>query len=175
MRSYSRIFFLILLLSIPSFTFAHGGVEKLIGTTIVFLNQTPLSPLVGEKVHLPFVFTDEKTHTPLKNLPVKVTVTDTFPGDESKDVVIYKTTMTTDVNGLLDFSYTFQKENYFDIDLDFKDAAGISQETGFLVQARAKESGLSMNKQNTLFFVGGAVLILVVLLVTGRLRSSRVF
>ena len=147
-------------LSAPALVFAHGGVEKTVGTTMVFLNQTPLSPFVGEQVHLPFVFTDEKSNNPLVNIPVIVTVTDTFLGDETKDKIIYSNTMSTDVNGVLDFMYTFHKENYFDIDLHFKDAAGNDQETGFLVQAREIQKPYSLSPQNMLFFVLGALLVL---------------
>ncbi len=141
-------------LAIPALAFAHGGVEKVVGNTMVFLNQTPLSPLVSEQVHLPFVLTDEKTNQPLVHIPVKVTVTDTFLGDETRDRIIYSTTMSTDVNGVLDFTYTFPKENYFDIDLHFADASGAEQETGFLVQIRDPSKSLLL-KQNIFFFILG--------------------
>ncbi len=147
------IVYILIGLLFPIFAFAHGGVEKIVGNTIVFLNQTPLAPFVGEQVHLPFVFTDQKTNLPLSHIPVTLTVTDTFLGDETKDKIIYSTTSNTDVNGLLDFSYTFHKENYFDIDLHFADSSGKDQETGFLVQART-----SSVLTKPLFFFGLGIL-----------------
>ncbi|MCE9643039.1 MAG: hypothetical protein K8Q97_01795 [Candidatus Andersenbacteria bacterium] len=141
----------------PISAFAHGGVEKVVGDTIIFLNQTPLSPFVGEQVHLPFVFTNSKTDAPLSNLPVEVTVTDTFLGDESKDTIIYSAQATTDVNGVLDFSYAFSRENYFDIDLHFTDASGMQQETGFLVQARERIDHQVLMRRELAFLVSGIV------------------
>ena len=142
----------------PISAFAHGGVEKVVGDTIVFLNQTPLSPFVGEQVHLPFVFTNDKTDAPLSNLPVEVTVTDTFLGDESKDKIIYSSQGKTDVNGVLDFSYTFSRENYFDIDLHFADASGMQQETGFLVQARERADHQALMRREFVFLVSGIII-----------------
>lgn len=122
--------------SIPFFAGAHGGVSKNIGNAIVFLNQSPLSPLVGEKVDFNFVLTDPKI-VPLANTNASLTLTDTFFGDESKDKIILTKNFTTDNNGDFTFSHTFNKENYFDIDLDFKDPiTGQNDSTGFLVQIR---------------------------------------
>lgn len=155
-----KLFFPLLCMGVlvaPIGAFAHGGVEKIVGDTMVFLNQTPLAPFVGEQVHLPFVLTNNKNNTPLNNIPVEVTVTDTYLGDESKDKLLYTTTMSTDVNGVLDFSYTFPRENYFDIDLHFTDSTGSPQETGFLVQARDKVPSAVPLKREALFFVLGMI------------------
>ncbi len=123
---------------------AHGGVEKHDDNVRVFLKQEPLSPLVGEEVKFYFTFTDAATDLALKNLPVTLTLIDTFPGDESKDTEIFSQDMTTDVNGSLDFTYTFTKENYFDIDLDFIDpTTKASGEVGFLVESRIQAATVS--------------------------------
>ncbi len=153
----------------PLSALAHGGVEKIAGDTIIFLNQTPLSPLIGEQVHLPFVFTHSKTDAPLANLPVRITVTDTFLGDESKDKIVYNTQATTDVNGVLDFSYTFSRENYFDIDLHFTDADGTQQETGFLLQARERVDQQALMRREFVFLVSGIVIGVLV----AQLHSSK--
>ncbi len=141
----------LLTISLAFFTFffsyspvlAHGGFEKRAGNVIVYVKQTPISPLVGEKVKLSLSFRDEGIpetgNLSAQNLvdwPILLSVVDTFSGDESKDKIIYQKEYKTDANGALSFEYTFSKENYFDIDLDFKDSKGSNLETGFLIQPR---------------------------------------
>lgn len=115
---------------------AHGGVEKSEGFVTIFFNQFPMSPLVGETVKMNFVFKDKVTYQNLINTDVTLSVIDTFRGDESKDTVIFKKNLRTDVNGSFDFEYTFHKENYFDIELIFPDKKGQILTTGFLIQPR---------------------------------------
>lgn len=134
---------LIFAVTLPSYTLAHGGFEKRTGSVIVYVKQDPISPLVGEKVRLSFSFRDEGikqgmslNDQNLTNWPVKVNVVDTYYGNQSLDKSIYSEEFTTDANASFEFEYTFAKENYFDIDLDFKDARGNNLETGFLIQPR---------------------------------------
>jgi hypothetical protein len=130
--------FLILLVSlIPVFTQAHGGVTKNAGSTIVYLNQSPLSPKAGERVTFAFGMTDTKLQT-IQNLVVELDLVDTFVGDASRDEKILSQNYKTDVNGTFVFEYTFPKEDYYDIELKFTDPASKQIETtGFLVQVRA--------------------------------------
>ena len=140
------------------FISAHGGVEKNAGGTTIVLQQTPLSPLVGEKVQMAFEFVTLKDLTPIPNLPVHLKLSDTYRGDESKDVVIAEADLKTDNNGAIEYDYTFNKENYFDVELNFTDSVtNQSQETGFLIQPRA-----AVTKQNykTSFLWGLAGLLL---------------
>ncbi len=133
-----KMFLITIIILFPSLVAsAHGGVEKTVGSTKVILDQDPLSPLVGEKVQTTFVFLDTKTNQPLSNLDLQAHLIDTFYSDASKDKEIFSKDLKTDANGSASLEYTFQKANYFDFDLDFKDSQG-EQETGFLLQVRNK-------------------------------------
>jgi hypothetical protein len=146
------------------------GIEKSAGDVTVYVFQGPISPLVGEKVKLTFALRDKSvkikeslSEQNLKNHPVTLSVIDTFFGDESKDKKIYKKEFRTDANGNFSFEYTFDKENYFDIDLDFKDNKGVTQEVGFLIQPR--EAGQTIvnereanNSENLLLIALGIAL-----------------
>jgi hypothetical protein len=125
-----------LLLSFSA-SLAHGGFEKRAGDTVVYVTQTPVSPLVGEPVTVNLVFQANDSLERWKNLDVHIKLVDTFYGDESKDKVIYQTVSKTDANGSLNFYHTFDKENYFDLDISFTNPkTGKPEETGFLIQPR---------------------------------------
>jgi hypothetical protein len=132
---------IILLVSLSFFIFpiqslAHGGVSKNVGNTVVYLNQSPLSPRLGDEVQLSFAFRD-KDNKNLSHLPVILSVIDTYFGDALKDQEVGKQQLTTDVNGDLDFSYKLTKTDYFDVELTFKDPVdGKDDTTGFLIQAQ---------------------------------------
>lgn len=154
--------------------FAHGGFEKRAGSVIVYVKQDPISPLVGEKVKLSLSFRDEGISETgnlsaqnLTDWPVILSVVDTYYGDESKDEVIYNNKFQTDANGSFTFEYTFLKENYFDIDLDFKDSKGNNLETGFLIQPRDPEGNVQNPDLNPQFmllsFIIGGITILALL------------
>jgi len=129
-----------LFLLFPFTALAHGGVSKNLGNTVVYLNQSPVSPLVGENVDMNFIIRDLNNQS-LANLPVSIRMVDTFYGDASKDKEILTQQLTTDPNGSLDFNYTFKKENYFDVELTYQDPVTHAPEsTGFLVQPRAAVS-----------------------------------
>lgn len=155
---------LILSLIFTSQTFAHGGFEKRAGITTVYISQDPISPVVGQKVKLRLNFKDEtitSRNVSEKNLvdfPLKLSVVDTFYGDASKDKVVYSKDVKTDVNGGIDFEYTFNKENYFDIDLDFVDKNGQEQEVGFLIYPRELPSEKSNTFSILISFTGGFIL-----------------
>ncbi len=141
MRQLHKIIFAVGLavLFIPTTTAAHGGFEKRAGDTVVYITQSPISPYVGEKVTINMVFQQYNSLDRWKNLDVQLKLIDTYYGDESRDRVVFTTTETTDVNGSLNFSYTFPKENYFDVDLSFTNPqTGKKEETGFLIQPRNK-------------------------------------
>jgi len=134
---------LIFLFIFSSNAFAHEGFEKRVGNILIDINQTPVSPLVGETVDIYVVFKDESkkidksiSDKNLTNWPVDISVIDTYYGDETKDKVIYKKGFKTDLNGGIDFTYTFNKANYFDIEFALKDSKGNLQKTGFLIQTR---------------------------------------
>lgn len=136
MRFFGLIVFICI--AVPFAAAAHGGFEKRAGDTVVYVTQTPLSPFVGEEVRLNMVFQDANSLERWKNIPVQINLIDTYYGDETKDKVIAVTTTTTDINGSLNFSYTFTKENYFDVDLHFTNPkTGKTEETGFLIQPRS--------------------------------------
>ena len=117
---------------------AHGGVEKSVGNITVYLTQAPLSPLVGEKVKMTFVFGKVGTTERLRNLNVELNLIDTFFDDATKDQVVLTQQKKTDENGAFEFEYTFKKENFFDVDLKFKDpSTGEEQDIGFLVEPRS--------------------------------------
>ena len=121
-------------LILPVQALAHGGVQQNTDNAIVTLYQTPLSPVVCEKVTTDFVI-KSKDGDRLKNMPVKLSLTDTYYGDSTKDKMVLTQNLRTDANGLLAFSYRYAKPDYYDIDLDFK-VDGKSQESGFLIQVR---------------------------------------
>lgn len=122
---------------LPSIAIAHGGVQKSAGNVTIYITQSPISPFVGEQVQFTFVLGKIDSLDRLRQWPVTLTLIDTFYGDESKDKVILTEQKATDANGAFQFTYTFPKENYFDVDLKFKDPiTGKEENTGFLVQPR---------------------------------------
>jgi len=102
----------------------------------VYLTQNPFSPLVGENVVMSFIIRNEKNE-PLKKLDVQLVLIDTFYNDATKDKEILTKDLVTDENGVVEFNYKFDKENYFDVELTFADpVTHESLNTGFLVQPR---------------------------------------
>ncbi len=165
--------FLSLLLVSWSPALAHGGVSKNIGHAVVYLNQEPLSPLVGERVKFSFALQDTKGAA-LVNLPVQLTLTDTYYGDESKDKVILTQPVISDVNGDFEFAYTFTKQNYFDLDLDFADPiTKATLNTGFLVQPRTAPPGAPATAPLPL--VAGAIVLGVLLTLGVKTLVKRLF
>ncbi len=146
--------------TITSSVFAHGGVEESDGPVTVYISQEPISPLVGEKVKLHFTLKDKSIEIEngdlsmqnLKNIPVTISVIDTYFGDESKDKVILKKELKTDENGGFSFEYTFDRENYFDIDLDFVDSSGKNREVGLLIQPRKAKNQSNFSKDSAVKF-----------------------
>ena len=119
---------------------AHGGMQRSAGSVVVTLYQTPLSPFVGEPVTMTFALTGADGAA-LFDHEVKLTLTDTFTGDASKDRVILEKTYQTDANGDFEFEYSFPNPDYFDVDLAFLDpVTGHEEEAGFLVQPRLMKS-----------------------------------
>ncbi len=140
-RSGSAILFFLFIL--PNLVYAHGGFQKQAGSIIISIIQDPISPFVGDKVKFSFTAIDQAVQVKeslneqeLTNWPVQLTLIDSFYGDQSKDKVILRKDVTTDVNGDFSFEYTFPKEGYFDIEFTLKDSKGQVQNTGFLVQPR---------------------------------------
>lgn len=124
----------------PGLVYAHGGVEKRAGNVTIYLTQNPISPLTGEKVQFTFVANKGDNIDRLANFPVTLSLIDTFYGDATKDKTILTENFTTDPNGAFQFEYVFNKENYFDIDLKFKDpVSGKNEDLGFLIQPRFSE------------------------------------
>ena len=142
MRICVILFICAIFFSFTTIAFAHGGFEKRSGDIAVYILQTPISPLVGEKVEIYFTLKDDSIKSNdlsdknLVDFPVILSVIDTYYGDATKDKIILKKQMRTDANGSFAFEYTFNKENYFDIDLDFVDKKGEKREVGFLIQPR---------------------------------------
>ena len=150
---------------------AHGGVEQVAGNSIVILNQSPISPLVGEPVKMDFSFVD-KNFQPLKNLDFKLTLIDTFFNDASRDQTVLTKAFKTDNNGFAEFQYTFPKENYFDVHLDFQEPDnGSSQQVGFLVQPRAAAAANKTKTAQRYATIG--VLAALIGFILGRQLRSR--
>ncbi len=157
----------VLMVLIAPTAFAHAGVMKTSGLTDIVLLQSPVSPLVGERVRMTFIFTEHDKNHQIRELPVVLRLIDTVYGNEAADMVILKKDMLTDVNGAVVFEYVFPKQNHFDVELSFDDAAG-AQTVGFLVQPRA----FSFVQKGTLFASGmlGGLLIALALLKRRRAR-----
>lgn len=137
MNRKTKLAILIFIALLPSIALAHGGVQKSAGNITVYITQSPISPFVAEEVQFTFVLGKTDSLGRLREWPVTLTLIDTFYGDESKDKVILSEQKKTDANGAFQFTYTFPRENYFDIDLKFKDpTTGKEENTGFLVQPR---------------------------------------
>lgn len=150
---------LLVLMTTPLTALAHGGVEKSSGNTTVYLTQSPLSPLVGEKVKMTFVFAKSGTTDRLQNLDVELNLIDTFFDDATKDQTILTEQKKTDVNGAFEFEYTFSKENFFDVDLKFKEPfTGEEQDIGFLIEPRTTK-GITFDIIE-LLLVGGVGIVL---------------
>ncbi len=154
-----KLFLLFTGLAIPALTYGHGGVQKQAGNTTIYISQNPISPLVGEEIEITFVL-KQGLNEPLVNADVELALIDTFYGDESRDKVILTQQKKTDANEAFEFSYRFNKESYFDVDLKFKDLkTGEIQQTGYLIQPRNRTI---MYKNNVLviFAVGIAGIII---------------
>jgi len=136
MKKYFAILTIIYASLITSIATAHGSVSKNVGNAVVYLNQNPLSPFVNEKVQMAFIITNNQFQ-PIKNLDVRLTATDTFLGDASRDRQVFSKDFKTDENGTLTFEYSFPNPDYYDVELGFKDPiTGENDLTGFLVQPR---------------------------------------
>lgn len=137
---YKLFILIVSFLAVPNIVLGHGGFQKQAGETTVYIIQNPVSPLVGEEVEFNFVL-KQGLNSPLKNTEVELVVIDTFFGDEDKDKAIFNKTLRTDENGSIDFNYTFSKENYFDIELNFTDPKTQKRvTTGFLIEPRAPKT-----------------------------------
>src|SRR5581483_4287547 len=101
-RNLSVLIFVLM----PVTAFAHGGVSQNIGNAVVILNQSPLSPFVGEKVQMAFTITDTKL-VAIPNLGLELTLTDTYFGDAAKDKLVETQQLRTDANGTFVFDYVF--------------------------------------------------------------------
>lgn len=127
---------LFLLLVVPSQLLAHGGVSNQAGNVVVFLNQQPLSPLVGEEVHMTFSVKNKELQTiPKVNVVLKLIQTG---NDPSQDQIIFTENKSADVNGNFDFTYKFTEEDYYDVEVALQDP--VTNELvviGFLVQPRS--------------------------------------
>jgi hypothetical protein len=164
--------FLILMMAFPLLAQAHGGVSKVVGNAVVTLNQSPLSPLVGEHVMFNFKLTDLAGQA-LPNVSVKLTLIDTYFGDASQDKVILQEEFKTDANGIFDFGQAFDKENYFDIDLSFNDPVSSEDEqTGFLIQPRDGPKADGRWKRLAYVQTGLALVLLVILTVRQRKETQ---
>ena len=122
------------ILLMPMTVLAHGGVQHNTDDAVIALYQTPLSPVVREYVETDFIFSD-KAGARLKNMSVKLTLTDNYTGNEAKDKVVLVQNTKTDANGILRFAYRYPKPDFYDIDLDFT-VNDKPQEGGFLLQIR---------------------------------------
>ncbi|HEX5429531.1 MAG TPA: hypothetical protein VFX17_00440 [Patescibacteria group bacterium] len=161
-----RKFLIVSALFLPLVTFAHGGVSKLVGSTLVSLNQTPLSPQVGQDVQFAFTFTDTKFQQ-FKNLNFKLDVIDTAFNNPAADHLVYTTNVATDVNGNYIFKYIFPTSDYYDVELTFTDpTTDTSQTTGFLVQPIAS----SGRGGNWLMFLAAGFVGLCLGLIIGRFK-----
>lgn len=149
---YLLLYIALFLLIFPNPSFAHVGVQKRSGNTIVTFYQTPLSPLVGEEVKITFVVTDIDLK-PRRSLKGILTLIDTFYGDESKDKKILDKRFETDANGAFKFSYTFEKENFFNINLQFDGQEERWQRIDYLIQPRKTGTIITRIKDISIFVV----------------------
>ena len=163
------LFLFILALS-PLYLSAHGGVEKSVGNVTVFLSQDPISPLAGEEVKMTFIFANKQNALErYSGLEVNLTLIDTFFGNASLDKVILERTLVTNSNGAIEFSYTFNKENFFDVDMVFTDpSTGLEENVGFLVQPRAKINQLQSND-----FWAGLILGIIAMLFLFKIYTGK--
>lgn len=128
------------LLFAPAVAAAHGGFEKIVDEYAVFVNQNPLSPLVGEEVTT-YVQVMDRDIRPIPNLPVRLTITETAFNDPSGDKVVFAEDFTTNANGAFSFSQAYAKEGYFDVEIAFAASTGKKEQTGYLVMPRDDAPG----------------------------------
>jgi hypothetical protein len=126
------------LLAVPVSAWAHGGVEKTVGTVRIYLNQAPLSPLVGEEVSMSFVFAPASDSLArLADIGVEISVIRTTFDRPEEDEVISTQKFATDANGGIDFRHVFPTADYYDVELKFTDPVTAQEAVdGFLVQPR---------------------------------------
>lgn len=143
---------------------AHAGVLKKSGDIFVTFYQSPLSPLVGEEVKITFVVTDTE-YKPHENLHGTLKLIDTFYGDESKDKIILTKPFITDANGASELVYTFTKQNFFSLELQFAGYEEKWQHIDYLIQPRQAglpiiETKKTEKNNNIAAFLLGAVMTL---------------
>lgn len=163
--------FLLIFQLIPS-AFAHAGVQKRNKDYIVTFYQSPISPLVGEQVKITFVVTDHNLDRQVE-VEGNLILIDTFYGDESKDKKIFDKKFITDANGAFEFEYTFDKENYFNIELVFKGEEDKADHIDFLVQPRKGKdrSSISLSTAATLFGFGSLVGIIITVILKKKVNK----
>lgn len=150
--------------------YAHGGVSQNVGDAIVFLNQTPLSPLVGENVNLSFSITDSE-FAPLANREISVAVIKSVLNHPEQDQQITKQIIKTDANGSFDFSYKFETSDYYDVELTFADPKTAGDDTtGFLIQPR--DVAVQTKKSNVLLILTVGIAGVIMGLLTGLNRKK---
>lgn len=141
LRRISSVIIVFIALCAPAISSAHGGFEKGVDDFRIFVNQDPISPLVGESVTT-YIQVMTQEIKPIPDLPVTITLIDTAFDDEPNDEVVYVKHYRTNINGSLNFDYTYDKENYFDIEVSFKDPqTGRDEQTGYLVLPRDDKPG----------------------------------
>lgn len=122
MRQFFSLFFLLFLFSFSSTAvFAHAGHDHIkIKEYKVITSQEPLSPFVGEKVKVTFAVNDTNDK-PVKDLSgefvINKTVVQQFTNQTTtqEEKEIYKTSGTTDQEGVTAIEYTFPEEGLYNV------------------------------------------------------------
>lgn len=123
--------------------FSHAALEQIIGNYHVSVDQTPLSPFVGEEVTVTFTVYDE-TDNPVRDLKGTVIIKEEalkeFVGSDAEHETkqLHYLPITTDMNGVVSVDYTFKKEGTYDV--EFQWGQEESQSAGRLIQVREPTS-----------------------------------
>jgi len=155
---------------------AHAGVLKKSDDFFVTFYQSPLSPLIGEEVKITFVVTDTE-YKPHENLHGTLKLIDTYYGDESRDKIILTKPFVTDANGTSELAYTFTKQNFFSLELQFTGYEEKWQHIDYLIQPRQAgqpiiETKKTEKNNDIVLFLSGAVVTLGIMRILQIKRTT---
>ncbi|MDP3771928.1 MAG: hypothetical protein Q8Q94_00955 [bacterium] len=113
----TKLFTLLMVVSMPFIAFANGGDQRVADGYLVNLSRAPFTPIVGVKTALLASFVDLKTGNLIKNdILVSIRIAEGRGSrafiHEKKDIPIR--------GGVLEYLYTFQNPGIHEIFFDFK-------------------------------------------------------
>jgi hypothetical protein len=146
------LLFITFSLLIPIGVFAHTSDERYVDGFIVDLSTAPVSPWVGEKVGMSFVFRDPislRATTSVREVTIEIDAL-MRPRTKVQEVIFQSQQFIVERGGFV-MSYVFTEEGTYDLHATFIDAEGKKHIAGFRKQVR-DGGGASRGIDARLFF-----------------------